>query len=335
VGDPLTLRQRLIPKNGQTVAFTILRSAKGSPAKAQEISIPLTLSPALIDSDMNLVRGGAVDLDAIGAAYRVERKIAAVDPNTPAAKAGLEVGDEIQTVNFVPTNDKQREAMESVFAPDRRGFLAKLFGVKKPTLEPVTLDDETHNWLQVHAAVQAFDPASKYEVTYARAGKTQSATLTSAELPDSYDETRGLAFYSPMVPHKAKDWGEAVQLGFRETKERLTEVATVLTQLGSGQLSITNISGPAGILGAAGSHANAGIAPLFMFLTLLSANLAIINFLPIPALDGGHMLFLMAEWIRGKPVDAKLQMTLTLFGIACLLSLMVFATFMDIGRFMS
>jgi regulator of sigma E protease len=70
-----------------------------------------------------------------------------------------------------------------------------------------------------------------------------------------------------------------------------------------------------------------------MFLVMISANLAILNFLPIPALDGGHMLFLTAEAIRGKPVDEKLQVRLTVVGVVCLLSLMVFATAMDIGRF--
>ena len=68
------------------------------------------------------------------------------------------------------------------------------------------------------------------------------------------------------------------------------------------------------------------------FLTMLSANLAVLNFLPIPALDGGHMLFLSAEAVRGKPVDEKLQIRLTVAGVICLLSLMIFATAMDVHR---
>ena len=98
-------------------------------------------------------------------------------------------------------------------------------------------------------------------------------------------------------------------------------------------MSATNLSGPLGIIGVAGSFASQGIAPLLLFLTMLSANLAVLNFLPIPALDGGHMLFLSAEAIRGKPVDERLQIRLTIAGVICLLSLMVFATAMDIQRF--
>ena len=67
-------------------------------------------------------------------------------------------------------------------------------------------------------------------------------------------------------------------------------------------------------------------------LTLLSANLAILNFLPIPALDGGHIMFLTAEAVTGKPVDERLQGTLTLIGVVCLVGLMVFVFANDIGR---
>ena len=75
-----------------------------------------------------------------------------------------------------------------------------------------------------------------------------------------------------------------------------------------------------------------GTARLLLFLTFLSANLAILNFLPIPALDGGHIMFLTAEAVTGKPVDERLQNTLTLIGVVCLLALMVLVFRNDIGR---
>jgi len=82
------------------------------------------------------------------------------------------------------------------------------------------------------------------------------------------------------------------------------------------------VGGPGMIAVEATDAASKGISPLLMFLTMLSANLAIINFLPIPALDGGHMMFLTAEAIRGKPVDEALQMKLTMVGVLGLLCLM-------------
>ena len=67
-----------------------------------------------------------------------------------------------------------------------------------------------------------------------------------------------------------------------------------------------------------------------MFLTMLSMNLAILNFLPIPALDGGHMVFLTAELIRGKKVDEAMEMRLTFVGVLALLALMIFVFTNDI-----
>jgi Zn-dependent protease len=75
--------------------------------------------------------------------------------------------------------------------------------------------------------------------------------------------------------------------------------------------------------------ASQGISQLLMFLTFLSANLAIVNFLPIPALDGGHMMFLIAEAILGRPIDEELQAKLTIGGVLSLLTLMAWAIFND------
>jgi regulator of sigma E protease len=91
------------------------------------------------------------------------------------------------------------------------------------------------------------------------------------------------------------------------------------------------LGGPITIATAAGYEASEGMAQLFIFLTLLSANLAVLNFLPIPALDGGHMVFLAAEGIRGKPVDERLQVMLTVIGVVFLLGLIVILSIKDVG----
>ena len=99
---------------------------------------------------------------------------------------------------------------------------------------------------------------------------------------------------------------------------------SVLRLLATGKLGIGSLGGPFEIINAANQEAKKGIASLLLFLTFLSANLAILNFLPIPALDGGHMMFLTAEAIRGKPVNEELQVRMTLVGVMCLLGLMAF-----------
>ena len=82
----------------------------------------------------------------------------------------------------------------------------------------------------------------------------------------------------------------------------------------------------------AGDEAAQGFPRLLIFLTFLSANLAVLNFLPIPALDGGHMVFLVVEGISGRPVNERIQGVLTMVGVLCLLTLMVFVLGNDIVR---
>ena len=92
------------------------------------------------------------------------------------------------------------------------------------------------------------------------------------------------------------------------------------------------MGGPITIVAAATSEASEGFPRLLLFLTLLSANLAVLNFLPIPVLDGGHMLFLAYEGIVGKPVNERIQMSLTLIGFSLLMCLMIFVFGLDISR---
>jgi regulator of sigma E protease len=199
--------------------------------------------------------------------------------------------------------------------------------------DPIKIDDDLKAWTLIHTVLQELPPDTEYKLTYSRQGKAHSASLSTRESPSYFMHARGVDFYANIVTHRADTWGEAFQLGGRELGERLKEVLTILRSLVTGNISPTNLMGPAGIVAIAGSVSQQGLPMLLLFLTMLSANLAILNFLPIPALDGGHMLFLTAEAIRGKPVDERLQIRLTILGVLCLLSLMIFATAMDIGRF--
>jgi regulator of sigma E protease len=171
----------------------------------------------------------------------------------------------------------------------------------------------------------------RIKLTMDRNGMRRSVTMQPA-VTDEFFAERGLAFTRKKATHKAKTWGAAVGLGFRQTKEDLGRVGAVLKGLSTGGISPKKLGGPLSIATVAGLEASESVSRLLIFLTLLSANLAIINFLPIPALDGGHMMFLTVEWVRGKPVDERLQMTLTLVGVACLLGLMLFVSGMDIRR---
>ncbi|WP_237607701.1 site-2 protease family protein [Roseimaritima sediminicola] len=155
-------------------------------------------------------------------------------------------------------------------------------------------------------------------------------TTVAVHSSEHFYPDRGLVYQPLRRTQQAESLGAALALGLREGKWKMQEVFQFLRLLVTGKVSRNQVGGPLKIADMAASQAERGWAPLLLFLTLLSMNLAILNFLPIPALDGGHMLFLIAEAVMGRPVDEQLQMKLTMGGVLALLSLMIFVFANDI-----
>ncbi len=132
-------------------------------------------------------------------------------------------------------------------------------------------------------------------------------------------------------------WYESVWQGVKRTAEIM--ILTVLTLFGLLKSLISTghvdgqLSGPVGIAVMAGQTANLGLSYLLQFIAMLSINLAIINALPLPALDGGRILFLAIEKIKGKPVSQELENTVHTVGMIFLLLLMTLVTFRDFGTY--
>ena len=99
-----------------------------------------------------------------------------------------------------------------------------------------------------------------------------------------------------------------------------------------GEMSAKNLSGPISIAKVAGASAESGLRSFLNFMAYLSISLGVLNLLPVPVLDGGHLLFYTVEWIRGKPLSERIQALGMQVGIALVLSLMAFAVFNDIAR---
>lgn len=96
------------------------------------------------------------------------------------------------------------------------------------------------------------------------------------------------------------------------------------------------ISGPVGIAQATGQVAREGISPLFQFAALISINLGIVNIFPIPALDGGRIVFVLVEWVRrGKRISPKTERMIHTIGFLLLFALIIFVTYRDIGRILN
>ena len=157
-------------------------------------------------------------------------------------------------------------------------------------------------------------------------------SLVEIQPSEEYMFRRGLALLPTESIQTAESFTDAFALGIKEGKRRFGEVTRFLGNLVSGNIGLNHVGGPVAIFAVAKSEADQGISRLLMFLTFLSMNLAILNFLPIPMLDGGHIVFLLYELIAGKRANEHLEYGLTVAGLVMLLMLMVFVFANDIMR---
>ena len=314
VDDPLTLPQHFAALAGQPVKLEFQRDGRSILKEVDALGVEYYLPY------MGL--GAKTGLESIGIAYEVRPVVQRVLPESSADRAGMQAGDEVIHVQFShsPTNPEERLLFEKYFEKGYR------------YAESLDLETTPLSWIDVHHGLQQALPGTKVVVKYRRGKEMKDATLEGEDSQVSFFPIRGLNFVGLERTCRSDSWLSATALGFRETKIQLTRVQVFLVKLFKGQISVKNLGGPVIIATIAGGEAAQGIPRLLIFLTFLSANLAILNFLPIPALDGGHMVFLIFEGISGRPVNERIQGVLTLGGVACLLALMVFVLGNDIYR---
>lgn len=123
---------------------------------------------------------------------------------------------------------------------------------------------------------------------------------------------------------------EALWLGFARTLEMITGILDYLADMIAGNRGTEDLGGPLRIAQLSGDMAEGGVINLIVFMAALSVNLGLINLFPIPVLDGGHLVFYAAEFIRGKPLGAKAQEYGFGFGLILLILLFVFVTWNDL-----
>ncbi len=122
----------------------------------------------------------------------------------------------------------------------------------------------------------------------------------------------------------------ALRYAFVKFASLIAQMAMVIGYLFTGKLGISSLSGPVGIFGVVGESAKAGFIELIYLTAFISLNVGFMNVLPIPALDGGRILFLIIEKIKGSKVDIKVENTIHAVGFALLMILMVVVTLKDI-----
>jgi len=228
-------------------------------------------------------------------------------PESPAAKLALPPGTRITAIDGVKvetTADMQR-TLAAKARQNMDGFVA--------SIDTLPNEGKTIEPLNVKLAVSG-DEAK--ELAHAGWELAINPFLFSVELVT-------LQRTNPI---------EALGLGVEKTRQSMIQVYLTLTRVFQGSVHPKNFQGPVGIAHTGTKIAKQGWTYLIFFLGLISVNLAVINFLPIPIVDGGHIVFLIIEKIKGSPVGPRIQTAALFVGLALLACMFLYVTFNDIVR---
>ncbi len=245
-----------------------------------------------------------------------ETIVTRVLPSCPLAKLNLNPGSQILTVNGQPVGsfgDIQRLLLQVIAStpPDRHAQ------GDTDTAHTVAIGFQPHiaNTPPSQARIQ-IDADWQQQIT--RAGWDQPLTST--------------AFNLMVTPMAADNPFTAAWLGIRKSRIVMLQTYVTLLRLFQGTVPASQMRGPLGIADAGTTFAKEGYAYLFFFLGLISVNLVVINFLPIPIVDGGLMVFLLIEKLKGSPVSVRIQTAATVVGLAIIGSVLLFTLFYDAKR---
>lgn len=224
------------------------------------------------------------------------------------------------------------------------GFLAedgaaKLAGMKVGD-NIISINGQPYkNW---HSLVDIIRHSSNIPIDFviSRNDITQHILVTPKAVTSKNGEITGVIGMGPV----ANDWPanmklhlqygfiDGIGMAIHKTWQLIDVSVKMIGKLFTGDVSVKNLSGPISIAQGAGNSANYGIVYFLSFLALISVNLGIINLLPLPILDGGHLMYYLVEAITGKAVPEKVQEIGFKFGAALLFMLMSIAIFNDFSR---
>jgi len=235
----------------------------------------------------------------IGAGPQLVPQISSVLPDSPAQRAGLHAGDVVLTIGGQP-----------VFTPED---LVEAIRTRPGQPLPITIERNGQKML----------------VTVTPRAVTEKASTTGQESTvgkiDAGIATKSVRFeaYGPLA---------AVDHGVVRTWDVTVLTLKGLWKLVSRQIDSSNIGGPIQIATEAGRQAKEGLGPLAIFTAFISVNLAVLNLLPVPMLDGGHLLFFAIEAVLGRPLSLKKREAAQQLGFVLLMLLMVYAFYNDLMR---
>ncbi|MFQ5732433.1 MAG: site-2 protease family protein, partial [Planctomycetaceae bacterium] len=265
--------------------------------------------------------GVPLSVPSLGVAIHMIPTVIKVDSEKPAGKAGIKPQDRLTSLTLTLPKGAPRDGL------NKNEDLVVKFGEKDKH------GREQHNWAYAFWMMQTMATREVILEYKTRDGESKSATMTPQRDKNWFLPVRGIRPGPDLILQQASDPLNALKMGFQEAKDSLTDVYLTIVSLFGGRLSPKELSGPVGIATVAYTLAQQGLPALLLFLGFLSMNLAVLNFLPIPVLDGGHMVFLGWEAVTGKKPSEKVVIGATYAGVAFLVGLMLFVLFLDIDRF--
>lgn len=225
--------------------------------------------------------------------------IGSVLKDTPAENAGLQAGDRVTNADGVIIEDWETLVKIIQSSPDKN----LLLNVQR-----------SNQKLMINVLPKGINKNGK------KTGQIGASVLVDETLMADY----------LITVHRSP--GKALLKAIEKTYETATFSLKMLGNILIGQISIKSISGPVTIATYAGQSAHLGINAFIAFLAVISISLGVLNLLPIPVLDGGHLLYYMVELIKGSPVSEQTMEVGQRIGLAILGLLMVFALYNDINR---
>ena len=319
--DPLRLPDMFGDLAGQAVEVVVRRQEQGSGDKTVTLEVTPQDIPGWVDRPMVGNVTEPLPIASLGIALPIIPRVVKVLEDSPAAKAGIEPNDTVTGIKY-----SLPDGIEDFF-DGNRDFELDLSG---KTSEGTT--SKPINWASAFWGMQVMR-ARDVTLTIKSGDQTREHKFAAAdrmEVEDWYLPVRGLAMYSASVIQKGDGFVEAAKMGIAHTRNSAAQIYLTLRSLFRGDLSPKELHGPIGIFKVGYLVAREGLSKLLLFLGFLSVNLAVLNFLPIPVLDGGHMVFLIWEGVTRRKPSERLVNGATMLGMAFVFGLMLYVVWLDI-----
>ena len=237
----------------------------------------------------------------------------------------------------LPPNTQIAPVVDSVVA----GLPAAQAGIVRGDTITGVAGEPARSWADVVRAISS-RPGQEVEVEVARAGERRTLRLTPTPTrePDpetGVERTVGKVGLSPRaeVTYEEISLGEATTAGWRSTWAMAGLVTTVVKRLFTREVSVSNLGGPIAIARQSVAAARGGIEDFLQLLAFLSINIAVLNLLPIPILDGGQITMQLLEAAKGSPFSDRTREYLLRFGLGAIILLFVVVMWNDIARLFS